>query len=110
MTHRGSNVKVAKLFRNGGSQAVRLPAEFRFEGDEVYVTRNEETGDVILSMQRRPDSDAWQQFIADRDAHPVPQEELDEFTRIMDEIVADRQNHPISTRGVFDDIAEIDEE
>jgi antitoxin VapB len=30
---------VAKLFRNGRSQAVRLPREFRFEGDEVRVRR-----------------------------------------------------------------------
>lgn len=30
--------RVAKLFKNGASQAVRLPAEFRFEGNEVYVT------------------------------------------------------------------------
>jgi antitoxin VapB len=29
----------AKLFSNGGSQAVRLPKEFRFEGDEVAVRR-----------------------------------------------------------------------
>lgn len=29
----------AKLFRNGASQAVRLPREFRFEGDEVGVKR-----------------------------------------------------------------------
>ena len=29
----------AKLFWNGRSQAVRLPKEFRFEGDEVRVTR-----------------------------------------------------------------------
>jgi len=28
---------VAKLFRNGRSQAVRLPKEFRFEGDAVRV-------------------------------------------------------------------------
>lgn len=105
-----SDVKIAKLFRNGGSQAVRLPAEFRLEGDEVYVTRDEDTGDVILSMRRKPAPDVWKQFIADRDAHPVSQDELDEFTRIMDEIVADRQNHPISTRGVFDDIAETDDE
>ena len=46
-----SEVKVAKLFRNGGSQAVRLPAEFRFEGDEVYVRRDETTGDVTLSKK-----------------------------------------------------------
>jgi antitoxin VapB len=48
----------AKLFRNGRSQAVRLPAEFRFPGSEVYVRRDPESGDVILS--RRPDS--WEEF------------------------------------------------
>ena len=42
-------VRTAKLFRNGGSQAVRLPAEFRFDGDEVYVTRDDRTGDLVLS-------------------------------------------------------------
>jgi antitoxin VapB len=30
---------LAKLFRNGRSQAVRLPKEFRFEGDAVRVRR-----------------------------------------------------------------------
>ena len=40
--------RTAKLFKNGSSQAVRLPAEFRFEGDEVYATRDETTGDVVL--------------------------------------------------------------
>jgi antitoxin VapB len=30
---------IAKLFRNGRSQAVRLPREFRFEGREVRVRR-----------------------------------------------------------------------
>jgi antitoxin VapB len=34
--------KVAKLFRNGRSQAVRLPKEFRFEGDRVRVRRVKE--------------------------------------------------------------------
>jgi virulence-associated protein VagC len=29
----------AKLFRNGRSQAVRLPKEFRFEGEEVSIRR-----------------------------------------------------------------------
>lgn len=39
----------AKLFTTGGSQAVRLPAEFRFKGDEVRIRRDPDTGDVILS-------------------------------------------------------------
>ena len=30
---------IAKLFRNGRSQAVRLPQEFRFEGDRVRIRR-----------------------------------------------------------------------
>ena len=34
----------AKLFITGGSQAVRLPAEFRFEGDEVDIRRDATTG------------------------------------------------------------------
>lgn len=52
--------KIAKLFKNGASQAVRLPAEFRFEGDEVYIARNQVTGDVVLST--RPGIAAWEDF------------------------------------------------
>lgn len=46
--------RTAKLFTTGRSQAVRLPAEYRFEGAEVFIRRDPKTGDVILS--RRPDS------------------------------------------------------
>ena len=38
--------KVAKLFRNGRSQAVRLPKEFRFEGDRVRIRKV--AGGVLL--------------------------------------------------------------
>lgn len=48
----------AKLFNNGGSQAVRLPAEFRFDGDEIDVRRDAITGDVILSKPRA----SWDEF------------------------------------------------
>ncbi len=60
----------AKLFRNGRSQAVRLPAEFRFPGSEVYVRRDPSTGDVILS--RRPDS--WQDFFDLVDTLDIPED------------------------------------
>lgn len=52
--------RTAALFVNGGSQAVRLPADCRFEGERVYVRRDERTGDVILSS--RPQS-AWSDFV-----------------------------------------------
>jgi len=43
--------QTAKLFTNGRSQAVRLPAAFRFEGKEVFIRKDEKTGDVILSAK-----------------------------------------------------------
>jgi antitoxin VapB len=42
----------AKVFFTGRSQAVRLPAAFRFNTDEVFVRRDASTGDVILSTKR----------------------------------------------------------
>jgi len=39
-------MKTAKVFRHGNSQAVRLPKEFRFDGDEVLVKRS--SGGVLL--------------------------------------------------------------
>ncbi len=52
-------MQTAKLFMNGQSQAVRLPAQFRFPGVEVYIRKDERTGDVILS--KRPPS--WDNFL-----------------------------------------------
>jgi antitoxin VapB len=34
-----TKTQVAKLFQNGRSQAVRLPKEYRFEGDQVRIRR-----------------------------------------------------------------------
>jgi antitoxin VapB len=83
--------RTAKLFRNGASQAVRLPAGFRFEGTEVYATRDEQTGDVVLSS--RPGARAWADFFALMRSIDVP-----------DEFMADRpMNLPPPDRGVFDE-------
>ena len=49
----------AKLFRNGRSQAVRLPAKYRFEGaDEVFVSK---VGDKVV-LSAKPSS--WDDFFA----------------------------------------------
>ena len=64
--------RIAKLFKNGSSQAVRLPAEFRFEGDEIFATRDELTGDVVLS--KRPGAKTWQDFFELMDSIDVPSE------------------------------------
>jgi antitoxin VapB len=44
--------RIAKVFRSGNSQAIRLPKEFRFDVDEVEVSRE---GDAVIL---RPKSDA----------------------------------------------------
>ena len=52
--------RTARLFRNGRSQAVRLPKEFEFEGKEVLVSRTED-GKVVLEAKqpRRSSILAW---------------------------------------------------
>jgi antitoxin VapB len=76
----------AKLFRNGRSQAVRLPADFRFAGSEVYVRRDPVTGDVILS--RRPDS--WQDFF-----------DLTATLDIPEDFMSNRRDTPPQKRKLF---------
>lgn len=85
--------RTAKLFKNGASQAVRLPMEFRFEGDEVFVTRDDATGDVILST--RPGAKAWSEFF-----------ELLRAVDVPDDFMAERPLNVVPPeRGLFDDEA-----
>jgi len=67
-----AQTRIAKLFKNGASQAVRLPAEFRFEGNEVYVSRDEKTNDVILSP--RPGAKVWEEFFEFMKTVDVPED------------------------------------
>jgi len=78
--------RTAKLFQNGRSQAVRLPADFRFEGKEVFIRQDPATGDVILS--RRPES--WESFfklVAEGD--------------LPDDFMSDRDDRPPQKRKLF---------
>ncbi|MFO1197692.1 MAG: AbrB/MazE/SpoVT family DNA-binding domain-containing protein [Burkholderiaceae bacterium] len=56
-------MRAAKLFTHGGSQAVRLPKEFRFEGTEVYVRRV--GNEVVLSAVPPPGVDELLDALAD---------------------------------------------
>ena len=47
----------AKLFENGRSQAVRLPKEYRFSGNEVSINK---IGDVVILM---PQDNQWAGFM-----------------------------------------------
>ncbi len=69
----------AKLFKSGRSQAVRLPKEFRFDGEEVYIKR---VGEAVILLPRE---DSWrtlyeslanfsEDFMAERN-QPTDQEE-----------------------------------
>lgn len=85
------DTRVAKLFKNGASQAVRLPAEFRFEGEEVYATRDDVTGDVVLS--NRPGANAWNEFFDLMHSVEAPADYMAE--RPLNVLLPDR--------GIFDD-------
>lgn len=64
----------AKVFMNGRSQAVRLPAEFRFETSEVFIRRDPRSGDVILS----PKPGDWQSFFEFADGQALPRDFMDD--------------------------------
>ncbi len=42
-------IEKAKVFRNGRSQAVRIPAQYRFKADSVYVRHDPVSGSITLS-------------------------------------------------------------
>jgi antitoxin VapB len=50
-------MKAAKLFRNGQSQAVRLPKEFRFEGEVVFVKKS---GNAVVLL---PAKGIWDSLV-----------------------------------------------
>lgn len=88
-----SQARTAKLFRNGASQAVRLPSDFRFEGREVYVSRDGSTGDVLLST--RPGAGVWSEFF-----------QLVHSDDTASDFMTERpMNLPPAAAGLFDDEA-----
>ncbi len=54
-------MKTAKLFKNGRSQAVRLPKEFKFQGSEVYIKR---IGSNVVLV---PKDDPWGSLVSSLD-------------------------------------------
>jgi antitoxin VapB len=59
------------------SQAIRLPAAYRFDTKEVFIRQDPDTSDVILS--RKPDS--WDDFFAALKGAEVPPDFLDQTER-----------------------------
>ena len=72
----------AKVFMNGRSQAVRLPAKFRFSCREVFV---EQQGDVLVL---RPKPAGWDDFFARKFQVPT-------------DFLKDRKDRPPETREFF---------
>ena len=75
-------MKTAKLFRNGQSQAVRLPREFRFEDDHVFVKKS---GNVVLLI---PAKNSWDTLI----------QSLDKFS---DDFMIERKQSKVQSRDDF---------
>jgi antitoxin VapB len=76
------------LFKNGGSQAVRIPKDYRFEGDEVYIKKVPEG--VLLVAKKEHEARIWETWIEnmakfdepleiERGGLPQERDELDEI-------------------------------
>ena len=75
-------VVIAKLFKNGNSQALRLPKEFRFDGDEVFVYKEGER--VII----QPKNSNWEEFFLSD-------------SKVTDDFMRDRKDDPAQQRNIF---------
>jgi antitoxin VapB len=69
----------AKVFMSGRSQAVRIPAEYRFRSQEVSIRRDPASGDVILSEG----PGTWAEVFAALDAANIPEDFMSEAERDM---------------------------
>jgi antitoxin VapB len=78
----------AKIFINGRSQAVRLPAAYRFNCNEVFIRKDPKTGDVILS--RKPGT--WDGFF-----------ELLKTVQIPKDFIVEREDSLPQERNIFND-------
>jgi antitoxin VapB len=76
-------VEKARVFMSGRSQAVRIPAEFRFASKEVFIRRDPQSGDLILSQS--PGS--WSEVFAALDNAGFP-----------DDFMAERNQGPSQER------------
>jgi antitoxin VapB len=73
----------AKVFTNGNSQAIRLPKAFRVDVDEMWIARNEVTGEITLKPKdtqtlRQRRLDALMAAIAE---NPLPDDFLSDASR-----------------------------
>ena len=73
----------AKVFMSGRSQAVRIPAQYRFTASEVYIRRDPQSGDLILSQA----PGGWNEIYAALDKAGFP-----------DDLLADRSQGPPQQR------------
>jgi antitoxin VapB len=65
-----AHIAKARVFMSGRSQAVRIPAEYRFTADEVYIRRDPQSGDLILSEA----PGGWDEIFAALDEAGFPED------------------------------------
>lgn len=75
-------MKTAKVFQNGQSQAVRLPKEFRFDDNRVFIKK---LGNVVMLI---PAKESWACLI----------DSLDKFTN---DFMSERDQPAVQSREVF---------
>jgi antitoxin VapB len=77
-----AHLSKARVFMSGRSQHVTIPAEFRFTSDEVYIRRDPQNGDLILSQSPA----TWDEVFAAIDEVGFPDDFLDDRAQGVAEV------------------------
>ncbi len=80
---------MASIRQENGHQVIVLPEEIRFEGSEVLLRQDTDSGEV--TVLDAPPRTPWQEFKAWRDAHPIPKEDWALFDEAIRELRETRQ-------------------
>lgn len=84
--NKSAGQKSARLFRNGRSQAVRIPKEFELPGDEVQITRLADGKLVIEANSKKKSSPMLAWLAANGPIEDFPTDPGDEGLLPLDEI------------------------
>ena len=87
-----------KVFKNGGSFAIRIPAALRSDAGELYIWANGEQGSFTVSTKPPVDREARiQQWVAARSSEPLPD------WQDLTDIIYESRSKDEEYRNPFDD-------
>lgn len=107
-THKQTEKNTAKVFMSGRSQAVRIPKAFRFDVDEVVISKNDK-GQLIL-YEKPTQADVPDDFMSSRSQHGQAQNTFHSLQPLLNEaksVLAEHDNKALDNAALLAEALEL---